>query len=101
MEFKLLKHYAKFPDTIRSLISIEVHLGDLSVKRCCRFRKLHPFDSRSPANQNMIAECSLLPFFSSACCATVSSRDDDLKPKSWCCGINSTSCSSTRHIGYV
>ena len=27
----------------------------------CRFRKLHPWDS--PANQNMIAGCSLLPFF--------------------------------------
>src|SRR5471032_3245328 len=67
----------------------------------CRFRKLHPFDSRSPANQNMIAGCSLLPSFSSACCATVSSRDDRLKPKFWCCGINSTSCSSARHIGYV
>ena len=67
----------------------------------CRFRKLHPLDSRSPANQNMIAGCSLLPSFSSACCATVSSRDDGLKPKSWCCGINSTSCSSARHIGYV
>src|ERR1019366_3331766 len=53
----------------------------------CRFRKLHPLDSRSPANQNMIAGCSLLPSFSSACCATVSSRDDGLKPKSWCCGI--------------
>jgi hypothetical protein len=67
----------------------------------CRFRKLHPFDSRSPANQNMIAGCSQLPSFSSACCATVSSRDDGLKPRSWCCGINSTSCSSARHIGYV
>jgi hypothetical protein len=67
----------------------------------CRFRKLHPLDSRSPANQNMIAGCSQLPSFSCACCATVSSRDDGLKPKSWCCGINSTSCSSARHIGYV
>ena len=67
----------------------------------CRFRKLHPLDSRSPANQNMIAGCSLLPSFSSACCATVSSRDDGLKPKSWCCGINSMFCSSARHIGYV
>ena len=53
----------------------------------CRFRKLHPLDSRTPANQNMIDGCSLLPSFSSACCATVSSRDDCLKPKSWCCGI--------------
>ena len=67
----------------------------------CRFRKLHPLDSRSPANQNMIAGCSQLPSFSSACCATVSSRDDGLKPRSWCCGINSTSCSSARHIGYI
>jgi hypothetical protein len=64
----------------------------------CRFRKLHPFDSRSPANQNMFAGCSLLPSFSSACCATVSSRDDGLKPKSWCCGINSTSCSSALFV---
>jgi YD repeat-containing protein len=67
----------------------------------CRFRKLHPLDSRTLANQNMIAGCSLLPSFSSACCATVSSRDDGLKPKSWCCGINSTSCSSARHVGYI
>ena len=67
----------------------------------CRFRKLHPLDSRSPANQNMIAGCSQLPSFSSACCATVSSRDDGLKPKSWCCGINSTSCSSVRRVGYI
>src|ERR1039458_2524549 len=27
--------------------------------------------------------------------------DDGLKPKSWCCGINSTSCSCVRYIGYV
>src|SRR5450759_3306776 len=67
----------------------------------CRFRKLHPFDSRSLANQNMITGCSLLPSFLSACCATVSSRDDGLKPKFWCYGISSTSCSSARHIGYV
>src|SRR5450759_975914 len=38
----------------------------------------------------MIAGCSQLPSFSCACCATASSRDDGLKPKSWCCGINST-----------
>ena len=75
--------------------------GALLVGTGCRFRKLHPFDSRSLANQNMIAGCSLLPSFSCACCATVSSRDDGLKPKSWCCCINSTSCSSARHIGYV
>jgi hypothetical protein len=31
----------------------------------------------------MIVGCSQLPSFSSACCATVSSRDDGLKPKSW------------------
>jgi hypothetical protein len=67
----------------------------------CRFRKLHPLDSRSPANQNMIAGCSQLPSFSFACCVTVSSRDDGLKPKSWCCGINSTSCSSVRRVGYI
>jgi transposase len=73
----------------------------LAFIKLCRFRKLHPFDSRSPANQNMIAGCSLLPSFSSACCATVSSRDDCLKPKSWCCGINSTSCSSARRVGYI
>ena len=29
----------------------------------------------------------------------VRSRDDGLKSKSWCCGINSTSCSSARHVG--
>jgi hypothetical protein len=67
----------------------------------CRFGKLHPLDSRSPANQNMIAGCSQLPSFSSACCATVSSRDDCLKPKSWCCGISSTSCNSGCHVGYI
>ena len=75
--------------------------ADARSNNSCRFRKLHPFDSRSLANQNMIAGCSLLSFFSSACCATVSNHDDGLKPKSWCCGINSTSCSSARHIGYV
>ena len=67
----------------------------------CRFRKLHPLDSRSLANQNMIAGCSQLPSFSCACCATVSSRDGGLKPKSWCCGINSTFCSSALHVGYI
>jgi hypothetical protein len=67
----------------------------------CRFRKLHPFDSRSLANQNMTAGCSLLPSFSSARCATVSSRDGGLKLKFWCCGINSTSCSSARRVGYI
>jgi hypothetical protein len=45
--------------------------------------------------------CSQLPSFSSACCATASSRDDGLKSKSWCCGINSTSCSSARHVGSI
>jgi hypothetical protein len=28
-------------------------------------------------------------------------RDDGLKPKSWCCAINSTSCSSARRVGYI
>src|SRR5450759_839665 len=67
----------------------------------CRFRKPHPLDSRSPANQNMIARCSQLPFFLSDFYATVSSRDDGLKPKSWCCGISSTSCNSGCHVGYI
>jgi hypothetical protein len=29
-----------------------------------------------------------LPFFSSACCATASSRDGGWKPKFWFCGIS-------------
>jgi hypothetical protein len=49
--------------------------------RACRFRKLHPVDSRLRANQNMIDGCSQLPSFSSARCGTVSSRHDGLKPK--------------------
>jgi hypothetical protein len=69
--------------------------------RACRFRKLHPLDSRSLANQNMIAGCSLLPSFLSAFYATASSRDDGLKPKFWCCGISSTSCNSGCHVGYI
>jgi hypothetical protein len=71
------------------------------VAESCRFPKLHPLDSRSLANQNMIAGCSLLPSFSSAFCATASSRDDGLKPKFWCYGISSTSCNSGRHVGYI
>jgi 3-hydroxyacyl-CoA dehydrogenase len=34
---------------------VRVLLHDASASAGCRFRKLHPFDSRSPANQNMIA----------------------------------------------
>jgi hypothetical protein len=67
----------------------------------CRFRKLHPLDSRSLANQNIIAGCSQLPSFLSAFYATASSRDDGLKPKFWCCGISSTSCNSGCHVGYI
>jgi 2-dehydropantoate 2-reductase len=95
----LLKGRASEVDMINGLVVEESQRRGYSAP--CRFRKLHPLDSRSLANQTMIAGCSLLPSFSSACCATVSSRDDGLKPKSWCCGINSTSCSSARPIGYV
>ena len=35
--------------------------GCFALVMACRFRKLHPLDSRSLANQNMIAGCSLLP----------------------------------------
>src|ERR1035437_8695068 len=48
----------------------------VSINQSCRFRKLRPLDSQTPANQNMIAGCSQLPSFSSAHCATISSRDD-------------------------
>src|SRR5258707_15861977 len=41
----------------------------------CRFRKLYPFDSQSPTNQNMIAECLQSASYWSVCCATSSSRD--------------------------
>jgi hypothetical protein len=86
---RILRGYAAYYNVSRTHRSLN--------KDARRFRKLHPLDSRPPANQNMIAGCSLLPSFSSACCATVSSRDDGLNPKSWCCGINSTSCSYVRH----
>src|ERR1700738_5008213 len=71
--------------------------GRNSISSGCRFRKLCPTDSRSAANQNMIAACLQWASCSSACCATSSSRDSSWKPKSWCCGINSMSCSSARH----
>jgi hypothetical protein len=97
---------AYFLATIKQYVPAEEHVmvgNDHSLRAyaSCRFRKLHPLDSRSLANQNMIAGCSQLPPFSSACCVTVSSRDDGLKPKSWCCGISSTSCNSGRHVVYV
>jgi hypothetical protein len=63
----------------------------------CRFRKLCPTDSQSAANQNIIAAWLQSAFCSFACCATTSSRGSSLRPRSWCCGISSMSCSSARH----
>ena len=42
-----------------------------------------------------------LPFFSSACWATPSSRASGSKLKSWSCGINSMFCNSARHAGCI
>jgi Integrase core domain len=39
--------------------------------------------------------------YSSVCCATASSRDSSCKPRSWCCGINSTFFGGVRHVDRI
>jgi hypothetical protein len=51
----------------------------------CRFRKLHPIDSRIVANRNMIVKCSQSACCSSARYMTGSSLGGDWKSKSWSC----------------